>query len=171
MATERRAQIVDGVVVNVAQVLVGAVPEAMADWPVTVEAGPGWTYDGTEFAAPVPVITSEMVTVERERRIVAGRTLDVGGMSIAVAGDPITVRSLQALGLAASLRVGSGDTTTITDYRDETNTVHQLTPPQVLALWSAATAYAEACFEASWTIKALDPIPVDYDDDSRWPAT
>jgi hypothetical protein len=55
MATERRAQIVDGVVVNVAEVLVGAVPEAMADWPVTAEAGPGWTYDGETFSPPVVV--------------------------------------------------------------------------------------------------------------------
>jgi hypothetical protein len=55
MATERRAQIVDGVVVNVAEVLVGAVPEAMADWPVTAEAGPGWTYDGETFSPTVAV--------------------------------------------------------------------------------------------------------------------
>jgi hypothetical protein len=56
MATERRAQIVDGVVVNVAEVLIGAVPPAMAEWPVVTDAGPGWTYDGETFTAPQVVV-------------------------------------------------------------------------------------------------------------------
>jgi hypothetical protein len=52
MATERRAQVIEGVVVNVAEVLVGAVPETMVDWPVVTVGGPGWTYDGETFSPP-----------------------------------------------------------------------------------------------------------------------
>jgi hypothetical protein len=110
------------------------------------------------------------VNAERERRIAAGATVTVTGAGdIPVQGRDVDVRNLQGLGLGALARVSTGDTTTITTFRDADNVDHSLTPPQVLELVQQASAVAEAIIQASWTIKALDPIPADYDDDARWP--
>lgn len=65
----RLAQIEGGRVVNVAEVEPGAVPDFMADWVDTEEAGPGWLWseaDGftppeqVEETAPVPAVVSRL---------------------------------------------------------------------------------------------------------------
>jgi hypothetical protein len=110
------------------------------------------------------------VNTERERRIAAGATVTVTGAGdIPVQGRDVDVRNLQGLGLGALARVSAGDMTTITTFRDADNIDHNLTPPQVLELVQQASAVAEAIIQATWTIKALDPIPADYADDARWP--
>jgi hypothetical protein len=51
----RKAQIVEGVVVNVIEVDPLNIPPWCADWPDALGAGPGHTYDGTTFSpAPPP---------------------------------------------------------------------------------------------------------------------
>jgi hypothetical protein len=40
----------------------------------------------------------------------------------------------------------------------------------MLALWQGSAAYVSALYEASWTLKAMDPIPADYAAGERWPA-
>jgi hypothetical protein len=40
----------------------------------------------------------------------------------------------------------------------------------MLALWQASAAYVSALYEASWALKAMDPIPADYAAGERWPA-
>lgn len=63
------AQIEDGRVVNVAEVEPGAVPDFMADWVETEEAGPGWLWseaggftppEEEPDAAPVPAVVSRL---------------------------------------------------------------------------------------------------------------
>jgi hypothetical protein len=36
--------------------------------------------------------------------------------------------------------------------------------------WWGSAAYVSALYEASWVLKAMDPIPADYAADERWPA-
>lgn len=111
------------------------------------------------------------INAERERRISSGATVTVTGVGdIPVQGRDVDIRNLQGLGLMALARVSSGDTTTLTTFRDADNVDHDLTPPQVLELVQNAAAAAEAIIQASWTIKAMDPLPSDVTDDSLWPS-
>ncbi|MGN6142415.1 MAG: DUF4376 domain-containing protein [Mesorhizobium sp.] len=110
------------------------------------------------------------VNVERERRIAAGATVTVTGAGeIPVQGREADVRNLQGLGLMALARVSAGDTATVTTFRDALNVDHDLTPPQVLELVQQAAAAAEAIIQASWAIKAIDPLPADVKADELWP--
>ncbi len=121
------------------------------------------------YATPPP--TSADVNVERARREQAGCTvIDPVAGQIPLDGNERSMRNLQGLAFAASLRLGQGDTTTVTVFRDAQNNNHSLVPAQVVSLWSQGAAYISALYAASWAIKSLDPIPADYADDSRWPA-
>lgn len=70
-------------------------------------------------------------------------------------------RNMQALGLTsvALARTSTGDTITITHFRDAQNIMKELTPPQVMALWMGAVAAIEAFYGASWVLKDADIIP------------
>lgn len=115
-----------------------------------------------------PVISTDDVNSERERRIAAGATVAVAGAGdIPIQGREIDVRNLQGLGMAALARIMIGDTTPFT-FHDAENVDHDLTPTQMLELWKNAAAYTEALYGASWAIKALDPIPADFDSDGYW---
>lgn len=113
-----------------------------------------------------PVQTHEDVNRERNRRIVAGTVID----GVHVTGRDEDARNLTNLALAAQLRIASGDTTTLTVYRDGQNIDHELTPPQMLALWQQSAAYVSALYAASWAIKAMEPLPENVADDALWPA-
>lgn len=112
----------------------------------------------------------DAVNAERERRIAAGTTVPVPGTAgIPVQGREQDVRNLLGLGMAALARMSQGDNVTLTPFRDATNAMHDLTPPQVFALWHLSAMYASAVYQASWAIKAMTPIPADFADDSYWP--
>ncbi len=134
----------------------------------------GWTFNGSTYVPPVEpdvVLTTQDVNAERDRRELAGCTVTVPGAGpIPLEGNEKSMRNLQGLAFAASLRLGQGDTTTVTVFRDAVNVDHALVPAQVLSLWSQGAAYISDLYDASWAIKALDPIPADYADDARWPA-
>lgn len=105
------------------------------------------------------------VNAERQRRIVAGAV--IGG--VRVTGRDEDARNLTNLALAAQLRIAGGDATTPTTYRDGDNVDHDLTPPQMLALWQQSAAYVSALYAASWAIKAMEPVPEDVTADELWP--
>lgn len=113
-----------------------------------------------------PFIAAEDVNAERDRRIIAGKTIN----DIAVTGRDEDARNLTNLALAAQLRIAAGDMTTLTTFRDGNNVDRDLTPSQMLDLWQQSAAYVSALYAASWVIKALDPIPLDFAADTRWPA-
>lgn len=117
---------------------------------------------------PPPVLpTAEDVNRERQRRIIAGTVID----GVHVTGRDEDARNLTNLALAAQLRIAAGDTTTPTVYRDGGNIDHELTPPQMLALWQQSAAYVSALYAASWAIKAMEPLPPDVTADELWPAS
>ncbi len=116
-------------------------------------------------AAAARASADAAVNAERQRRILAGKVID----GVHVTGRDEDARNLTNLALAAQLRIAGGDTTTLTVYRDGQNIDHELTPPQMLALWQQSAAYVSALYAASWAIKAMDPLPADVTDDGLWP--
>ena len=105
------------------------------------------------------------VNAERQRRIITGKVID----GVYVTGRDEDARNLTNLAMAAQMRIAGGDTVTLTVFRDGDNVDHSLTPPQVLSLWQQSAEYVSALYEASWSIKAMDPLPVDVTDDELWP--
>jgi hypothetical protein len=138
------------------------VQEAAANWTPELIA----TWQAERDALFNKPTTADDVNQERTRRIVAGKTID----GIHVTGRDEDARNLTNLALAAQLRVASGDTATLTTFRDGDNVDHQLTPPQMLAVWQAASSYVSDLYSASWAIKAMDPLPEDVTSDHLWPA-
>lgn len=109
------------------------------------------------------------INAERERRIAQGATVSVPGVGdVPVQGRDVDVRNLQGLGLMAMARVAAGDVETVTVFRDADNTDHELTPPQILALVQGAAIAAESIIQASWAIKAMEPLPDDVTADELW---
>lgn len=89
------------------------------------------------------------INAERQRRIVAGKAID----GVYVTGRDEDARNLTNLAMAAQRRIGQDDVTTPTVYRDGANVDHELTPPQMLALWQQSAEYVSALYAASWAIK------------------
>lgn len=117
--------------------------------------------------------TGADVNAERDRRVKAGASFAVTNhpVPIHVVGDEVTQTNLLALATAASARVAQGDVSTLTPYRDETNQIHQLTPPQIFELWSLGAAYLSAVYQASWALKdASGGVPADFLSDIHWPS-
>jgi hypothetical protein len=140
--------------------------------PAYVAALEAWVSAGSTidaYAPPPP--TNVAVTAEAERRIEGGVVVTVPGHTptIYVQGRDKDTRNVQGLVTAAQLRLASGDTTTLTSFRDGNNVMHELTPAQVVALWQESAVYVTTVYNASWVIKAMAPIPADYADDSYWP--
>ena len=160
---QRYARISGGVVVNIEMAYSDSLPDG--EYIQSDTARIGQLYADGVFTDPPPApITTAQVNAERERRILVGATF----YGVAVTGDPQTVTNLANLGLGASIRLGAGDTTTVTPYRDADNVVHELTPMQMLGLWQAAASYVSLLYQKSWALKEMEIIPQDYTDDSYW---
>lgn len=125
--------------------------------------------DLSALALP-PAPSSVDVNNERDRRINAGTAVQIAGYgSVPLQGRDKDQRNLLGLQAAAAMRLAAGDNATLTKFRDADNVDHMLTPSQIVELWSKGAAWISDTYDASWDIKALDPIPADYADDSRWP--
>ncbi|CAN7686627.1 DUF4376 domain-containing protein [Rhizobium sp. LjRoot98] len=125
-------------------------------------------WDGSDvvaYEAPAAAATSDDVNAERQRRITAGRVIS----SVRVTGRADDARNLMSLALIAQMRIAAADTTTPTTYRDGDNVDHTLTPPQIVSMWQGSAAYVSALYQASWDIKAMEPIPADFSADQYWP--
>lgn len=112
------------------------------------------------------------VTTYAEDLIEQGVTISVTGLAspIYVQGRDKDTRNVQGLVTAAQLRLASGDTTTLTAFRDGNNVTHQLTPAQVVEMWQTSAGYISAVYAASWSIKEDNPISAGFRSDPRWPA-
>lgn len=166
------AKVENGTITQIAKVVEGNIPDHLSAWiPCTSSESIGDTWDGAVFSPPpAPAPVGADVNAERDRRVTAGSTFTVTGYGdIPVAGDETTARNLQGLAFAAQMRVAQGDVTTLTPYRDEANAIHQLTPPQMIELWSLGAAFISAVYQASWTLKDGASIPADYTSDGYWP--
>lgn len=110
-------------------------------------------------------VKREAVNAERGRRVQLGKVIN----GVHVTGRDEDARNLTNLALGAQVRIAGGDMITPTTYRDGNNVDHELTPPQLLALWQQSAAYVSELYSASWAIKAMDPIPADITVDDLWP--
>lgn len=108
------------------------------------------------------------VNEERTRRIIAGNTFTVNGKDIFLTGEKENKDNLSDLAFAASMRMSQGDFSHVTVFRDGNNKDHELSPQEILQLWSVATSYVSNLYQKSWDLKAKDPIPDDYTDDKYW---
>lgn len=134
--------------------------------------GDEWTFDiETEEpiarTSPRPKTDAELnglINRERTRRIERGKTIE----GIRVTGSDKDIMNLTNLAMGAQLRLAMGDQTT-TIFRDGDNVDHELTPAQVLGLWQEASQQVSAIYQASWAIKAMNPIPQNVASDDLWP--
>lgn len=130
-----------------------------------VEGVVKWVHELTDLQP-----TGKMVNAERDRRVELGAVISVTGYGpVRLTGTTTDTRNLQALAFSAQLRIGQGDTSTLTPFRDADNVIHQLTPMEVIDLWAQGSAFVSALFQAAWALKdAESGIPADYIDDSYW---
>ncbi|PWV97700.1 uncharacterized protein DUF4376 [Hoeflea marina] len=139
--------------------------DPIEDW-ILSETTATKTY--TVSAKPPP--SGDDVNRERERRILTGTAVTIDGYGdVPLQGREEDRSNLSDLAFAASLRIGAGDVTTTSVFRDRDNVDHDLTPPQFIEMWSQASAYVSAIYAASWAIKAMAPIPLNFSDDANWP--
>lgn len=128
--------------------------------------------DRLDIAAvpPAPPRTGDEVTRYAEQLIEQGTNVTVSGGTapIYARGTLKDTRNLQGLVTSAQLRITASDTTTI-DFRDGNNVTHTLSPAQVVEMWEASAAFVQAVYAASWSIKADNPIPQNFEADPRWP--
>lgn len=149
-------------------------PPAAKDGFVRRFSNGAWGYSPVaEPEAPPtedPVVTAQMVNIERDRRIAAGVAVEITGYGVVpLQGRLQDQTNMLGLATAASLRIAAGDIETLTKFRDAQNVDHLLTPPQIVEMWSKGAAWISAVFEASWDLKAAEPIPLDYAANSHWP--
>lgn len=111
----------------------------------------------------------DTVNFERARRIEAGCVVTVAGAGdIPVQGRQEDKDSFTNLCNAAQLRLAAGDQAGPMVFRDAADVIHELTPAEMLLLYSGAMAFAEAVYKASWAIKDTTR-PEDPADDAHWP--
>lgn len=129
-----------------------------------------WSFDK---ATRLPIMVSSFndgdrayeINKERMRRINVGAILN----GVYVRGGEEDTRNLLTLALAAQLRIATGDLESTITYRDGLNTDHLLSPMGVINLWKASAAYVSDLYQASWLLKAYNPIPTNVSEDSYWP--
>lgn len=165
-----RLLIMDGdTVVNVIDVDPDNIPAEYSDAPIAPDhVGVGMVFDGTGYALPEIEVTAKDVNAERDRRITLQKTVIVGDRTFPVDIAAGGRENLGDLGAAALAKLLLGDTSTFS-FRDAANTDHDLTPTETAQMGLQLTAQISAIHVAARAIKAMDPIPQDYRDDTRWP--
>lgn len=176
MTVEKRADVQDGVVVNVVVVQAGAVPPAMADWPVVDGVGPGWvqTEDGSFAPPPAPPPTAEDVAAERDRRLQADFTFQ----GVQFQRDPTSIARISGAGTLAlgaivkgaqpgDLRWPGGDEDFVWIASD--NSEVPMDAQTCFAFGQAAAAVETRMIFAAKALREMDPIPADFADDGYWP--
>lgn len=111
----------------------------------------------------------DAVNLKRLAVITAGTDVAITGHgTVALQGRPEDQTSLQGLAFGAQLRLGMGDSTTLMDFLDRENVLHQLQPVQMLELWQKGAAFVSAMYARSWVIKEMDPTTTDLNDVTLW---
>lgn len=115
-------------------------------------------------------VLREDINRDRELRIIAGCTVNIAGVgNIVITGHDEDMRNLSNLGQLANLYIASNTNITI-PFRDDTNTIYNLTAQQMSYVWLKAVAYVSSLYQASWNLKDSDPIPQDYANTAYWPS-
>ena len=143
--------------------------ERLSQYTTVVEADQVRRYKTVE---QIPV-TNALINKERERRIGLGTNVNVANAVFPVDTDTLSMRNIQGLGSAGTLRLMTGDTTTLTSFRDANNVNRDLTPQDVVNLAMTVAAYIKTVYNASWAIKDdVENYPANLKalrNDPRWP--
>jgi len=148
-----------------------------SDHSTLVWFGPGEKPTAAEVdALEWPVVTDKNINAERERRLAAGSSFTVAGVV-----DPIPLQGRpfdQTVYLALLTRAGglksAGVTAPSLTLRDGADTIHELTPDQMIDLVSQSMTWFESVMKTSWAMKdGAGPFetgtPADYTADTHWP--
>lgn len=153
----------NGVVKNVIEAVSGNVPPEYASAPVAPEGvGIGWTVNGETYDPPaVPAITTDQVRAEAARRM-------------ALIAQPYSREERETW----SQQIAEAEAYTA-DGQVETPMLSIIAPPRgltvaqmaalVLTLRAQFKSATAAILAAQAALIALNPIPQDYADDTRWP--
>jgi hypothetical protein len=90
--TMRLAEIIDGIVANVAEVDPGNIPDFMADWVPAEEAGPGWAYVEGVFsppAAPPAPVPEEVSRFQAKAALALAGKLEQADAAVAASGNVV----------------------------------------------------------------------------------
>lgn len=118
---------------------------------------------------PARLAFRELVNAKRLRLITDGVDVTITGHgTVALQGRPEDQTSLQGLAFGAQLRLAAGDSTTLMDFLDRNNDLHQLVPMQMLELWQKGAAFISAIYAKSWEIKEMDPWTTDVENPAIW---
>lgn len=145
------------------------------DWvEVPDYAYAGWSWDGSAWIAPVVPITSQDVDSERNRRMRS--TITFNGIEFAC--DEDSLQRITGAATLAGFALGAGygpedyywhgGASPFTWIAND-NSFVQMDAPTCFAFGQAAAANETAHIFAARALKDLNPIPVDYKDDSYWP--
>lgn len=111
----------------------------------------------------------DAVNLKRGQLIVAGTTVEITGHGpVALQGRPEDQSSLQGLAFGAQLRLSMGDSTTLMEFLDRENVLHQLVPMQMIELWQKGAEFISAVYTRSWQIKEMDPLLTDVENPELW---
>ena len=125
-------------------------------------------------APPPPPPSRDEVNAERDRRIASkfifnGTAFDFEPSSKQRVTGAATLAGFKVVtGAAVGDLLWHGGVTPFT-WIDASNSHVTMDAHTCFAFGQAAAAHETAHIFAASAIKALDPIPMDYDDDSRWP--
>lgn len=154
------------------------VPAGAVMTPPPEEGPEGWMawWNGTDWdMVEPPKVTSNAnhlgpsINLERDERVKTGSTFTLStGKIIPQGGTDQDTRNLQALAFGALMRQGLGDNETITEFRDRDNDMHDLTPGEILELWSLGSAFVQMLYKKSWELKSMEWVPENWQDDVFW---
>lgn len=122
----------------------------------------------TAYSPPAP--TAADVAAERDRRLAGGFSYDFGdarGVHVFATTEADLRGWRDVSDYAAALRANGDTVTTIAILTDTGATA--VTAAEWADILIAAAAFRQPIWAASFALQAMDPIPADYDDDSRWP--
>lgn len=128
----------------------------------------------TEFGRNTDKIKADAdlrVDEERTVRLFAGTDVEIPGYGwVKLQGRPMDQDALMGLAVAAQLRMATGDMLTTTTFIARDNTLHELTPPQIVQVFVLGSQYVSACHIAARWIKDNEAVTADPAASTAWPA-
>jgi hypothetical protein len=114
--------------------------------------------------------TPGQVILERERRLAGGFDYDFGDARGVhrIGTTAQDMRGWDEVNLAAQVAVILGDPGATIDIETDTGGA-TVTALEWLAVLTAAGAFRQPIWQASFALLEQDPIPADFADDSHWP--
>ncbi|MDC9825685.1 DUF4376 domain-containing protein [Devosia sp. ZB163] len=114
-----------------------------------------------------PLVSKDDLYAERERRIALplAVTLSVGTIQINM--DALSQRNIQGLASVGQY-LSAASPEHMTAFRGFDNVTYQLTAADLVSMGLQVAARIQAAYNAEWALKAMDPVPLDYQNDRYW---